>query len=522
MLHGRVVRPRGQGSYADGARVTSVDATSIRDIPGARVIRRGDFVGVVAPTEWSAVRAARQLRVTWDLPAALPATSAELFERMRAAKTIDRMVLDRGDVTVAFARAAHVASGRYDSPYQAHAPFAPSCAVADVKAGAALVMCSSQGVYAARASIAAVLQMPLEKVTVQYYQGAGSFGHACFNDAAQAAAVMSQEAGAPVRVQFMRWDEHGWDFYQPAHTADVKIAMDASGKLLAYEYHGWHHTWSQTETTAQLAAGSPATEGDGPRAQALTPFNTGDMYAIPNWRIVNHRVPGLKGYLKGGNLRSPLDVAISFGAEQVMDELAYAANMDPYLFRRQNINGDRWLAVLDAVAKAAKWTPRKAATSLSNTRIVSGRGIGLGTHLSSYGAAVAEIEVDKQTGVIVAKRMYGALEAGQAINPGIMESQITGMMVQAASRALKEEVKFSTTNVTSVDWASYPMLRFAESPEVTAIVIKRQDQRSTGAGEEALASGAAAIANAFFDATGVRLHEHPMTPARVLAALNKA
>ena len=522
MLHGRVVRPRGQGSYADGARVMNVDAASIRDVPGARVIRRGDFVGVVAAKEWDAVRAARQLRVTWDLPAALPATPAELFEKMRSARTIDRLVLDRGDVSAAFARAAHVASGRFDSPYQAHAPFAPSCAIADVKADSAVVMCSSQGVYGARAPIAAVLKIPQEKVTVQYYQGAGSFGHACFNDAAQAAAVMSQETGVPVRVQFMRWDEHGWDFYQPAHSADVKIAIDANGKLLAYEYHGWHHTWSQTETTAQLAAGHAAAEGDGPRAQALTPFNTGDMYAIPNWRIVNHRVPGLKGYLKGGNLRSPLDVAISFGAEQVMDDLAHVTGMDPYLFRRQNIGDDRWLAVLDAVAKAANWTPRKAAVNLSSARVVTGRGIGLGTHLSSYGAAVAEIEVDKQTGVIVAKRMYGALEAGQAINPGIIESQITGMMVQAASRVLKEEVKFSATNVTSVDWVSYPMLRFAESPEVTAIVVKRQDQRSTGAGEEALASGAAAIANAFFDATGVRLREHPMTPARVLAALKNA
>lgn len=522
MLHGRVVRPRGQGSYADGARVINVDAASIRDIPGARVIRRGDFVGVVAPTEWGAVQAARELRVAWDLPGALPASPAELFDRMRAAKTIDRLVLDRGDVSSAFSHAAHVVSGRYDSPYQAHAPFAPSCAVADVKADSALVMCSSQGVYGARAPIATVLGMPQEKVTIQYYQGSGSFGHACFNDAAQAAALMSQEAGAPVRVQFMRWDEHGWDFYQPAHTADVKIAIDATGKLVAYEYHGWQHTWSQTETTAQLAAGHAAAEGDGPRAQALTPFNVGDMYAIPNWRIVNHRVPGLKGYLKGGNLRSPLDVAISFGAEQVIDELAYAADMDPYLFRRQNINDDRWLAVLDAVARAAQWKPRKAAVNLSSARVVTGRGIGLGTHLSSYGAAAAEIEVDKQTGVIVAKRMYGALEAGQAINPGIIESQITGMMVQAASRVLKEEVKFSTTNVNTVDWASYPILRFAESPEVTAIVIKRQDQRSTGAGEEALASGAAAIANAFFDATGVRLREHPMTPARVLAALKKA
>ncbi len=167
MLHGRVVRPRGQGSYADGARVMNVDAASIRDVPGARVIRRGDFVGVVAAKEWDAVRAARQLRVTWDLPAALPATPAELFEKMRSARTIDRLVLDRGDVSAAFARAAHVASGRFDSPYQAHAPFAPSCAIADVKADSAVVMCSSQGVYGARAPIAAVLKMPQEKVTVQ-------------------------------------------------------------------------------------------------------------------------------------------------------------------------------------------------------------------------------------------------------------------------------------------------------------------------------------------------------------------
>jgi CO/xanthine dehydrogenase Mo-binding subunit len=243
------------------------------------------------------------------------------------------------------------------------------------------------------------------------------------------------------------------------------------------------------------------------------------MHTLPNWRIVNHRVPGLEGFLKGQSLRSPLDIAISFGSEQVIDELAYLANMDPYEFRRQNINGDRWLAVLTAVAEAAKWTPRRAAANLSRARVVTGRGIALGTHLSSYGAAVAEIEVDRQTGAIVAKKMYGALEAGQVVNPGIIESQITGMLIQAASRVLKEEVKFSATGVTSVDWVSYPILRCAEAPDVTAIVVRRQDQPSTGAGEEAVAAAAAAIANAFFDATGARLQEFPMTPERVLAAL---
>jgi nicotinate dehydrogenase subunit B len=392
--------------------------------------------------------------------------------------------------------------------------------MADVKTDSALVMCSTQNIYGTRRKVADVLQMPEEKVTVQYYEGSGTFGHSCYDDAAQAAAVMSQEAGTPVRVQFMRWDEHGWGNYGPAHSADVKLGVDAEGKLVGYEYHGWQHTWSTTETTAQLT-GRSAGEAEGGRAQSLTPFNVGDMYAIPNWRIVNHRVPGLNGYFKGAPLRSPLDLAISFGAEQVMDELAYLANMDPYLFRRQNMNGDRWLAVLNAVAEGAKWSPRKAAANLSKARVVTGRGIAVGTHLSSYGAAVAEIEVDKDTGVIVAKHMYGALEAGQAINPGFIESQITGMLVQATSRVLKEEVKFSRTNVTSVDWVSYPILRFAESPEVTAIVVKRQDQPSSGAGEEMVAPAAAAIANAFFDATGVRLREHPMTPPRVLAALQR-
>ncbi len=523
MLHGRIVRPRGQGAYADGLRVVSVDPSSIDGIRGARVVRRRDFIGVVATDEWGAVRAAQQLKVVWDTPASLPATPAALFERMRSSPTIDRVAHDVGDTTAAFPTAAHVVARRYDAPYQAHAPFGPNCAIADVKGESAVVMCSSQNVYLSRTKLADVLQMPEQQITVQYYEGAGAFGHAPYNDAAQAAAVMSQEVAAPVRVQFMRWDEIGWDNYGPAHTSDVKIATDANGKFVAYEYHGWQHTWSQTDTTAQLAAGRPPTESatEGTRAQLVSTFNAGDMHVLPNWRIVNHRVPGMKGFLKGQSLRSPLDIAISFGSEQVVDELAYLANMDPYLFRRQNINGDRWLAVLTAVAEAAKWAPRRAGANVSSARVVTGRGIALGTHLASYGAAVAEIEVDTQTGVIVAKRMYGAIEAGQIVNPGIVESQITGMLIQAASRVLKEEVTFSPTGVTSVDWVSYPILRFAEAPEVTAVIVRRQDQPSTGAGEEAVAAGAAAIANAFFDATGVRLQEFPMTPARVLAALKK-
>ena len=521
MLHGRVVRPRGQGSYFHGAKVVSVDEASIRNISGARIVRRGDFVGVVAPDEWSAIKAAQQLRVTWDMPAILPPSSEAMHDRMRAAKTMDRIVLDRGDCASAFARAAHVASGRYDSPYQLHGPMAPNLAIADVKADSAQIWTSRQSVYLCRDRVAVVLGMPVSQITVRYFESSPSFGRGTHEDCAQAAAVMSREVGAPVRLQLMRWDEHGWDHYQQAHTADVKVACDASGKIVAYEYHGWQHTFTSSDTTEMLVGVREAGEGDGLRAQAPTPFNVGDQYTLPNWRIVSHRVPGMRGYFKAAPLRSPMDIALSFGGEQTIDHAAFLSGIDPYQFRRTNINGERWLGVLDAVAKASNWGPRRAASVLQTGRIRRGRGIALGTHLSSYGGAVAEIEVDIETGKVVAKRMFGAIDPGQVINPGIVEHQIEAQMVHAASRMIKEEVKFSATNVTSLDWEGYGVLRFTEAPECTGVVVNRPDIPPSGAGEEALAAGAAAIANAFFDATGVRMHVHPLTPARVLTALRK-
>lgn len=517
MLHGRVVRPRGQGAYGDGARVLNIDESSIADIPGARMIRKRDFIGVVAANEWDAVRAARQLKVVWDQPAALPGTEG-LHEQMRSSNTTDRIVLDHGDVTGAFSRAAHVVSRTYQGPYQSHAPFGPNCALADVRSDSALVMCSTQNIYDTRNKVAQVLGLAVENITIRYYEGAGTFGHSCFDDAAQAAALMSQAAGRPVRLQFMRWDEHGWDNFGPAHLADVRAGIDANGKIVGYEYHGWQHNWNITETSQQLAMGTPAAVSSGSVSQEVSPFNLGAMYIMPNVRLVNHRVDGIRGSLKGANLRSPLDLSFSFASEQTIDELAFLAGMDPCEFRQHNMIDERWLGVLNAVTQAAGWTPRKARET-SGTRLVSGRGIALGTHTSSYAAAVADIEVDRDTGKIVAKHMYGALDAGQAVNPAFIENQISGMLVQATSRMLKEEVTFNRTNVTSLDWNSYPILRFEECPAVTPIVVQRLDQKSSGAGEEVLGPAAAAIANALFDATGVRLREYPMTPARVLAAL---
>jgi nicotinate dehydrogenase subunit B len=517
MLHGRVVRPRGQRMYGAGAKVMSVDETSIRTIPGARVVRKGDFLGVVGEKEWEVIRAAQQLKVVWETPPALPG-NAGLYESMRAAKTEENIVLTRGNVITGFSGAAHTASQTCLGPYQAHAPFGPNCAVADVKADSTLVMCSTQDVYGTRTSLSRLLGMPAEKIRVQYYEGSGTYGHSCYDDAAQAAVLLSQLAGKPVRLQFMRWDEHGWDNYGPGHVGEVRAAADANGKIVAYEYQGWQHGWISTETSAQLT-GVPPSEwpGAGTGVQGVNRLTCGGMYDIPNLRLVNHKLP-VTSYLKAGWLRSPLDLSFAFASEQAIDQLAYLAGADPYEFRQKNMTDMRWLGVLNAVAQAAKWTPRKAA-NLSRANIATGRGIGVGTHLTSYGAAVAEIEVNKETGRVVAKHLYGAIDAGQVVNPGFVESQIMGQLVQTASRMFKEEVTFDQTGVTSLDWASYPILRFDECPEVTAVVVQRLDERSTGAGEECMAATAAAIANAFFDATGVRMNEFPLTPARVLAAL---
>ena len=518
MLHGRVVRPRGQGAYGSGAKVAHLDEKSIANIPGARVVRRGDFVGVVAEREWDAVRAAQQPDIAWEKSTPLP-EQTKLPEFLRTASSTDTVVVNVGDVERGFAGAAHVASATYFSPYQAHAGFGPNCALADVRADSALVLSSTQDIYASRKMLATLLGMPVERVRVQYYEGSGTYGHSCYEDAAQAAAVMSQLAGRPVRVQFMRSDELGWDNFGPAQVAEVRAAVDAEGKIVAYTYDGWQHGWHINESSTELAMLTPPAErAAGTLSIVVNRMSTGSMYRVPNRRVVSHAVP-MVGLLKGASLRSPLDMALSFASEQTIDELAHAAKMDPLEFRRRNMGDSRWLGVLEVAAEAAGWKPALAALRLSDAEIVTGRGIAVGTHHVSYGAAVAEIEVNKRTGNIVAKHLYGALDCGLTVNPALVENQIIGMMVQAASRMLKEEVTFDRNGVTSLDWVSYPVLRFAEHPNCTAVVVQRINEPSSGAGEEVMGAAGAAIANAFFDATGVRLRQYPLTPERVRAAL---
>jgi nicotinate dehydrogenase subunit B len=249
--------------------------------------------------------------------------------------------------------------------------------------------------------------------------------------------------------------------------------------------------------------------------------NAGAMYDIPNRLLNNHHISAHDGFLRGNPLRSPVDLAISFASEQSIDELARRMKIDPVEFRRRNISDPRWLGVLDAVVQASGWKPVKSKGTRTAGSTRSGRGIALGTHFVSYGAAVADVEVDVKTGIVRVKHLYGALDAGLVVNPGLVESQIMGMLTQATSRLLKEEVTFTTEAVTSLDWNGYPVLRFDEHPRITALIVQRPDQPSSGAGEEVMGAAGAAIANAVADALGVRCHEFPLTPARIKQALRR-
>jgi CO/xanthine dehydrogenase Mo-binding subunit len=313
----------------------------------------------------------------------------------------------------------------------------------------------------------------------------------------------------------MRWDEHGWDNYGTAQVTDLRAGIDDSGKIVAYDYTAYTQGWMSTETSQELVGQKVAT----PFVVAETE-NNGAQYAIPNRRVLTKGVPSIgAGFLKTVWLRAPGAPQALFASEQVIDDLSVAANMDPIAFRKANVEGERWAAVLDAAAKAANWSPRVANSQKQSGTVLKGRGVAIGGFSSTLTAIIAEIEVNTKTGKIVAKHLYGAQDAGLTVNPGLVENQIEGCLIQGCSRALLEEVKFSKSNVTSLDWQSYPALRFKDAPAVTPIVVQNVNLPSSGSGEPTLAGVPAAIANAFFDATGKRLRQYPMTPAVVRAAL---
>ena len=513
MVHGRVVRPAGVGATLAG-----LDEASIGGVPGLlRVVRRGDFVGVVAEREEQAIRAARDLKVSWRAGAPLPAM-ADLAAHLRGLPASDQVLVARGDVAAALRGAARRLEATYYQPYQAHASVGPSCAVADVGPDRAVVWSSTQGVYQLRGALAGLLGLPAERVRVVHLEGAGCYGHNGADDVAADAALLSQAVGRPVRVQWMRHDEHAWEPYGPAMVMAVRGGLDARGNVAAWDYQVWSppHTARPSGDAgrllaAQLVAGqAPASRGSAGGGGRNAPTN----YEFAASRVTGHWLA--TSPLRTSALRSLGAAANTFANESFMDELAAAAASDPVEFRLRHLADPRAIAVVRRAAELAGWQPRPSPAADGGAAVLSGRGIAFARYENdgAYVATVAEVEVDRASGAVRVRRVIVAHDCGLIINPDGVRNQVEGNVLQSLSRALKEEIAFDGSRVTSVDWTSYPILRFPEVPEVEVALLDRPDQPPLGAGEPATPPTAPAIANAIFDATGRRLRALPLTPLR--------
>jgi CO/xanthine dehydrogenase Mo-binding subunit len=527
MLHGRVVRPPGQYVFGAVPKPLSVDESSIRDIAGAKVVRKGDFVAVVAPTEYAAVQAAAQLKVTWSEPPAVMSGTGNLFKYLRQldndGKSTRTDPVTIGNADAALASTSLKLSSSYTFQHHSHATIGPSAAIADVTPNGARILTFHQVIFGVRERVAEVTGLPIGKVRINYFEGSSGYGSTPNNDAPIAAAVLSQLTGNPVRLQLMRWDETGWDSYGHANVVDIRGGIDANGKIVALDY-------LQLGTEAQggsMVLDTPTDEALGKpippnRSGAVNATTLGGAYAVPNRRVVSKSIWTTGYSVRGGWLRSPQWIQGNFASETMIDELAYLAKMDPIAFRRLNVSGtntNRWLAVLDALERGAKWTPQPAASKLSSGAVVTGRGVALGpSHGGGFEATAAEVEVNTKTGKVVVKHVYVAADKGRLINPGLVENQIVGATTMGISRTLVEEVRFNRKNVISTDFVTYPIMRFHDAPKVTPILVNSQEQPN-GAGDTGQATSAAVVANAFFDATGVRIRQVPMTPAVVRAVL---
>ena len=514
MLHGRVIHPP-----AIGAKLESVDEASISGIPGVKVVRIESFLGVVAEDEWAAVRAARELKASWSGGGGLPGSDALQRAMRESAVAHDETIVNRGDAGQVLDAAAKKLSATYYWPPQSHASMGPSCAVADVRADAATIWTSSQATHKYRPHFAKVLGLPPETVRLVYLDGAGCYGMNGHEDAAADAAILSRAAGKPVRVQWMREDEHGWDPKGPPQLLELSASLDESGKIAAWSAEMWIPEATKGLPNIPLlsptAAGLPQPQGIG---TGLISQNADPSYGVPNVRVVAHWLKDTP--LRPSNLRAPGKIANTFAVESLVDELALAAGADPLAFRLQGIDDPRGIAVLKRVGAIMKWAPRSGAGT------GTGRGRGIAyihyKHSENYVAMGMEVAVDRGSGAVRVTRVVCAHDCGLVINSNAVKNQVEGGILQTISRALYEEVAFDSNRVTSVDWASYPILKFPEVPEVIVELIDHPELPPVGAGEAATAPVAAALANAIYDAVGVRLRQVPMTPERVKQAMAHA
>jgi CO/xanthine dehydrogenase Mo-binding subunit len=517
MLHGRALRPA-----AIGAKPVEVDEASIRHIAGARVVRFGDLLGVVAQDEWSAVRAARELKVRWSAGTGLVGHDGVKAWARRGPFARDEVLVSKGD-TGALAGQPNAHRATYFWPVQSHASMGPSCAVADVQADRATVWSASQATHRYQPALARVAGLPRDKVRVIYLDGSGCYGMNGHDDAAADAVLLSKATGRPVRVQWMREDELGWDPKGPPQLIELRALLDASHRISAWEAEMWvplaTANLAHVPLLGALEAGIAQPAG---QAVGLISQNADPPYAVPNVKVTAHWLADAP--LRPSNIRAPGKVANCFAVESFIDQLAAAAKIDPLEFRLRDLASPRGIEVLKRCAQLAGWTPRPAPNAQQGSGEARGRGIAYihYKHNESFVAVAMEVEVDRASGAIRVLQVACAHDCGLMINPDAVRNQVEGNLLQALSRTLHERTTFDAQRVTSVDWASYPILRFAEVPPLKIDLIQRRDQPPLGAGEAASTPVPAALANAVFDATGARLTEVPFTPERVREAIRAA
>jgi nicotinate dehydrogenase subunit B len=519
MLHARVIRP---DDY--GARIASVDDSAARQVGGfVQTVRKGDFLAVVARNEWAAIKAAGAMRVTWTAGTGLP-DQATVFDEWRKRPVAKEEVTQNvGDAKTALDGSARRIKATYDFAVQTHATIGPSCAVADFKDGKLTIWTSSQATHSMQHEVAVVTGLSREAIRLVFVEGAGCYGRNGTEDAAADAALIATLIRQPVRVQWSRADETARAPKSPPRTMDLEAGLDAQGNVVAWTgefYIAFNHIAAFKPLDFPLLA---AIETGIPRPGNWVGFlfqNSGQPYQFANIRVNTHHIA--EAFFRSSHLRSPGRIENSFANESFMDELAAAVKVDPAEYRLRYLKDQRAIDVVQAAMKLANWQARPGPNpDAGSGPVVKGRGIAYLRYNNAitYVAAVAEVEVNKDTGEIRVTRVCASHDCGEMVNPDGVANQVEGGVLQTVSRTLMEAVTWDRNKVTSVDWVSYPILRHTQAPKVEVALIDRPGQVSWGAGEPTACAIPAAIANAVFDATGARLRSVPLTPDKVKAAL---
>lgn len=528
MLHARVVRPPYAGADSGaplGQALISVDESSVAHIKGlVKLVVINDFIGVVTEREEQAIEAMRALKAEWKPWNGVPDLSRDgLRDTLSGLKKSPRQLRKDDGADDTFNQAAIRLEREYVWPYHAHASIGPSCAVARHNAdGTMEVWSGTQQPHDLRKDLAKLLDLEEGQVSVHRVEASGCYGRNCADDVTADAALLSRAVGKPVRVQLMREQEFGWEPKGTAQLIRLQGGLNKQHEVEIYRMQTCYPSNAAT-TLALVLTGKVSNE---PVTQQM-----GDRTAIPQYEYPKMDVvcEDTAPVVRASWLRGVSALPNVFAHESWIDEVAYMANEDPIAYRLRYLKDPRAIALIDVLKKQADWQEGPRFQNKSNTEdVLKGRGFSYARYFHSkfpgYGAAwaawVCDVSVNRKTGQVKVDKVFVAHDCGLMVNPAGVKHQVHGNVVQSTSRALKEFVTFDDASTVSRDWGGYPILRFDELPEVDIQLIENPDEPSMGAGESASVPSAAAIANAIFDAAGIRLTQVPFTPERVLAALN--